>query len=173
MADVGFIENLALFTGCAAVFLSLSGLLLFQLVKGPNRLWRFYKIFLPAFLLYATAWCAAWFVLKFGIGEWLGSLLGSIMFAVVVAWGFGTHRSFAKACAVLFICHSIGYFLGAEFMQSMGRVSKDVELSKSTGALIGMLGWGAIYGAGFGAGIGYVFHNFQNNPTRQSNLKSN
>ena len=153
-----------LFAACTIVFLGSSGLLLFRLVKSPNRLWRFYKIFLPAFLLYAVAWTAAWFMLKFGLGEWLGSLLGSIMFAAVVAWGFGTHRSFAKACAVLFICHSASYFLGGEFMQSIGRASNTLGLSKSTIAMVGMLGWGAIYGAGLGAGIGYVFHIFQTNP---------
>ena len=150
-----------LFAACTAVFLGSAGLLLFQLVNGPNRLWRFYKIFLPAFFLYATAWSAAWFALKFGLGEWVGSLLGSIAFAAVVAWGLGTHRAFAKACAVLFVCHSAGYFLGAEFMRSIGRASSVIALSKSAFALIAKLGWGAIYGAGFGAGIGYVFHNFQ------------
>jgi hypothetical protein len=154
-------EELTLFTSCAAVFLGLSGLLLFRLVISPNRLWRFYKIFLPAFLLYAVAWSAAWWLLKFGLGEWLGSLLGSIMFAAVVAWGFGSHRSFVRACAVLFICHSAGYFLGAQFMQSIGHALNALGLSKPATALLGMLGWGAIYGAGFGAGIGYTFHIFQ------------
>jgi hypothetical protein len=154
-------RELMIFAACTIIFLGLSGLLLFKLLNGQNRLLRFYKIFLPAFFFYAVAWSAAWFVLKFGLGEWLGSLLGSIMFVAVAAWGFGTHRSFAKACAVLFICHSAGYFLGGEFMRSVGQLSKTVELSKSTLTLVGMLGWGAIYGAGFGAGIGCTFHIFQ------------
>jgi hypothetical protein len=150
-----------MFAACAVAFIGAAGLLLFHLVAGPNRLWRFYKVFVPAFLAYAIAWCVAWFIFKFGFGEWLGSFLGSIAFVAIAGWGFRTWRGFWKAVAVLFLCHSAGYFLGAEFMRSVGRAASVIALSKSTFALVGMLGWGAIYGAGFGAGIGFVFHTFQ------------
>jgi hypothetical protein len=157
-----------LFAACMVAFLGSAGLLLFPLVRGSNRLWRFYKLFVPAFFAYAIFWCAAWFALKFGPGEWLGSLLGSIAFVAVVSWGFGTHRAFAKVCAILFICHSAGYFLGAEFMRAAGHLTSGFGLSKSTVGLIGELGWGMIYGAGFGAGLGYVFHNFQPHGSRST-----
>jgi hypothetical protein len=118
-------------------------------------------LFVPAFCAYAAAWCAAWFALGFGLGEWLGSFLGSMAFAAVIGLGFGNFSCFFKASVVLFICHSAGYFLGAELMRAAGRASGLVSLSKPTLNLLGKLGWGAIYGVGFGAGIGYVFHCLQ------------
>jgi hypothetical protein len=153
--------DIGLFSGCLAAFLGSAGLLLSQLLYAPNRFGRFYKLFVPAFFAYAFVWCAAWFGFRLGLGEWLGSLLGSIAFVAVLGWRFSHYRGFVKACAVLFLCHSAGYFLGAEFMRSAARMAGTFDLSKSSLALMGMLGWGMIYGAGFGAGIGYVFYNFQ------------
>ena len=169
------VGGFALFPACLLAFLGSAGLLLFPLVSGPNRFWRFYKLFIPAYCAYAAAWCVAWFAFRFGLGEWLGSFLGSIAFVAVVGLGLGNFSGFIKASAVLFICHSAGYFLGGEFMGSIVRISGPASLSKPALALVGKLGWGAIYGGGFGAGIGYVFHCFQSPapPPRPRNLYDN
>ena len=45
---------------------------------------------------------------------------------------------------VLFLTHSVGYFLGGDFYYALGG---------TTGKLL----WGLCYGLGFGAGIGYAY----------------
>jgi len=137
-----------LFVACLLVFLGASGCVLHRLVRGPRSFFRFYSIFVPAFVAYAVLWCVAWFTLGFGKGEWTASLAGSIAFVAMTALRFGNYRGLAVACVVFFCLHSAGYFLGSEFMRWM----------KGSG---GQLGWGLIYGFGFGAGMGYVFYTFQ------------
>lgn len=137
----------AMYTVIALAFIGLTGLALHPLVDGPRRLLRFYKVFVPAFVAYAAAWCAAWAALKFGLGEWLGSAAGSAAFAGVAGIQLGNRRAIPKAATVLFVGHSIGYFIGGPIFYGM----------KSTHPQIGMLLWGLLYGLGFGAGIGYVF----------------
>jgi len=131
----------AMYPVIAVVFIGLSGLLLHPLAGGVGR---FYRAFVPAFVAYAAVWCAAWFLIKKRPGEWVGSAAGSAVFALVAGALLGNLRRWPKAAVVLFAVHSAGYFLGGELFYSM----------KST---LGMLGWGLLYGLGFGAGIGYVF----------------
>lgn len=135
----------AMYLGCTVVFLVLSGLPLHPLVRGPGSLARFYRIFIPAFIAYAVLWCAGWFSLGMGKGEWLGSLAGSAAFAGVVVMCFGHPRAWLLSTVVLFVAHSAGYFLGGElyYPSDHGTLNK--------------LLWGAVYGLGFGAGIGFVF----------------
>jgi hypothetical protein len=132
----------------ATAFVALSGLLLHPLAGG---LARFYKVFVPAFLAYAAVWCAAWFALKFGWGEWLGSLAGSAAFALVSAALFRNFRPLPLALLALFVAHSAGYFLGGQLYYGL----------KSQHHTLAMLGWGAAYGLGFGAGIGAAFFALQ------------
>jgi hypothetical protein len=139
-----------LYLACAITFVGLSGLVLHPLVRGPNSLARFYKIFIPAFCVYAIAWSAAWFMLRFGWGEWLGSLAGSVLLAAMIGRGFGTFRSVIKVSMVVFALHSAGYFGGGWIM------------SWSHIALAAKLGWGLVYGLGLGTGLGYAFFTFQN-----------
>lgn len=149
----GEVQMYALIT---VVFLGLSGLVLHPLVRGPRPLLRFHKVFLPAFLLYAAAWCAAWFPLRFGRGEWLGSLAGSVVFAAVTGVGLGNLRPLARVAAVLFVAHSAGYFLGGELFYAIRKQAPAPA----------MLGWGLLYGLGFGAGLGYAFFEFQKEPPK-------
>jgi hypothetical protein len=158
MGDAG------LYIACLFVFLGSSGLLLRPLVHGSRSLVRTYGIFIPAFFAYATVWCSAWFALGFGAGEWAASLAGSVAFVAVTARGFGNFRGFVKVCIVLFIFHSAGYFVGGELMWWMIKPATAAALSGLTKTQIGViakLGWGLLYGLGFGAGIGYAFYTFQ------------
>ncbi len=152
--------EIGLYLACATVFIALSGLALHPLARGPGSLVRFYKIFIPAFGLYAVAWLAAWFLLRFGPGEWLGSLAGSVALAVMVGRGLGTSRSRVKVSVVLFALHSAGYFIGG---QSMRWLADFTDGGQGGGHLSALpkLCWGLCYGLGFGAGLGYAFFTFQ------------
>ena len=156
-----------LYAACAVVFLGLSGLLLHPLLRGPGSLIRFYKVFIPAFMAYAVVWCAAWFVWKFGAGEWVGSLAGSLVFTTLVGWSLGNLRSWGRVAIVMFLAHSTGYFLGGKLMYWMigpGGADMFTGISKTQISLMAKLGWGLLYGLGFGAGLGYAFFVFQNPP---------
>jgi hypothetical protein len=148
----------------ALVFILFSGFFLNSLLRGPGRLWRFYKAFVPAFLAYAAVWSAAWFSLGFGRGEWIGSFAGTTVFVLLVAWSLGSFRGFVLACLVLFATHSAGYFLGGELYYWTNKPAA-AELfdrfSKQQIALAGRMAWGLLYGLGFGAGLGYAFYKFQ------------
>ena len=153
-----------------AVFLLLSGVLLHPLAHGPNRLWRFYKAFTPAFFAYAILWSIAWFTFKFGLGEWLGSLVGTVAFAALLGWSLGSHHAFIPVCLVLFVTHSAGYFLGGElyyWSRKPAAAEMFSALSRSQLRIGGAMAWGLLYGLGFGAGLGYAFFKFQ---TRKQEL---
>ena len=68
-----------LFAASTLVFMSVAGLLMHPLVKGPRSLARFYAIFVPAFLVYGLVWSGSWFLLRFGAG------LGYAFYAFQVA----------------------------------------------------------------------------------------
>jgi len=152
-----------LYLACTVVFLGLSGWLLHPLVAGPDSLMRFYKIFIPAFLGYAFAWCVCWFLLRFGAGEWLGSFFGCAAFALVLAGAFGNYHVLPAVIAVLFVTHSAGYFTGGFTMQHLPKSGAALlqGLSKQNVGVLAKLLWGVCYGAGFGAGIGYAFYAMQ------------
>ncbi len=153
-----------LYAACALAFLGLSGLLLHPLVRGPGSLLRFYTIFIPAFFCYALIWSIAWFLLHFGIGEWLGALAGAASFVAVVSWRLGNHRDFIRTSLIAFALNSAGYFLGGKLLHWLLGPSGTAMLSglsKPSVVVIAQLAWGLLYGLGFGAGIGYVFHTLQ------------
>lgn len=136
-----------MYTAIAAIYIGLSGVLLSRLVAGSGAIGRFALLFAVAFLAYAVAWCAFWFGLK---GKHLADLWGAVVGLAVMTWllrrAFGRRTNFILAFLVLFVCHSLGYYLG-------GALYAQVH-----GAL-GRLLWGAAHGVGFGAGLGYVlFH---------------
>ncbi len=151
-----------LFAACAIVFLGSSGLLLHPLLRGANRLARFYAVFIPAFLAYGIVWSGSWFLLHFGLGEWLASLLGSVAFVALARWRLGG-GNFLRTCAVVFIAHSAGYFLGGKAMALISSHGATAGgLTKEQAGLLAKLAWGLLYGFGFGAGIGYTFSGFDN-----------
>ncbi len=154
-----------LYVACATVFIGLSGLALRGLTPGPGWWLRFYRVFIPAFTGYAIIWSAAWFLFGFGSGEWIGSLAGSVLFTIITARGFGSFRSLSKACLVVFILHSAGYFLGellTGWLPGPAGRSLFAGLSKAQIYTLAKLAWGLCYGLGFGAGLGFAFHTFQN-----------
>jgi hypothetical protein len=153
-----------LYVACALVFICLSGLLLHPLLRGPGALPRFYTTFIPAFLAYAIIWCTAWFLLRFGPGEWLGSLFGTAAFVAVVSWRLQNFKGFLQTSLVVFALNSAGYFLGGKMMHwLLGATGSALfsELSKPDLMIVAKLGWGLLYGLGFGAGIGYAFYSVQ------------
>lgn len=171
-ANVG---EAGLYAVSTVVFVGMSGLLLHPLVRGPGSLLRFYKAFVPAFIAYAVVWCVAWFALRFGPGEWLGSFAGSVVFAVLIGRALGSFRSLLAVCAVFFVTHSAGYFLGGQFYNwSKGPSAAELlnGLSQAQIAMLGRLGWGLLYGLGFGAGLGYACCTFQK-PRAEGNALQN
>ncbi|MFN0076400.1 MAG: hypothetical protein ACKVY0_07995 [Prosthecobacter sp.] len=135
----------AMYAACCLVFLLLAGLLLRPALRWPGGLLRFYGFFLPAFLLYALAWCAAWFSLGAGRGEWIASLIGSMAFTIAMAAALRGWRAWPVAAMAVFIGHSAGYFAG------------ELVCYRSLHSTASELAWGLLYGIGFGAGIGYAF----------------
>ena len=154
-----------LYAACAIVFIGLAGLLMHPLLQGSNRILRFYIAFVPAFLAYAVVWSVCWFLLKFGPGEWLGSFLGCATFAWVLGKMLKSAERFWKVVIFLFIVHSAGYFLGGIAYSSLRNPPEFLSgLSRSQLSLLAKMLWGLFYGMGFGAGIGYAFHQFQGPP---------
>lgn len=151
--------ELTMYAAIAAVFLGLTGLLLAPLADGMGR---FYKAFLPAFLLYAIVWCIAWFGLKGRTGEWVGAAAGCLVFTLVSMKILGNTRGWLLAALALFILHTAGYFAGDWAMYDVWLSKENLKglakPDKAQAALLGKLTWGMFYGLGFGAGIGCVFH---------------
>lgn len=151
--------ELGMYAAIAAVFLGLSGLILAPLAGG---LGRFYKAFLPAFLLYSVVWCIAWFGLKGRTGEWVGAGAGCLVFAWISMKMLGSTRGWIIAALGLFVLHSAGYFAGDWAMYDVWldkeRLLELDRAEKAQALLMGKLSWGLFYGLGFGAGIGLVFH---------------
>lgn len=134
----------ALYSTTAAVYIGLAGLALSRLVVAPGAWKRFPLLFAIAFLAYAVCWCAFWFGLR---GKHFADLWGSAAGLVAMTWilqrAFGKASGFLRLFAVLFVCHSIGYYLGGELYS---------QVRGTTGRLL----WGAAHGVGFGTGLGYV-----------------
>jgi hypothetical protein len=158
------VGEVGLYVACAAVFIGLAGRFMSPLVDGPRPVSRFHKAFVPAFLAYAIVWSVCWFALHTGLGEWLGSLLGSVIFALVFGKMLGSTTGWVTVAMVLFVGHSAGYFLGSLFYSAKSTLPFISELARRQIALIGQLGWGLLYGLGFGAGIGFALHRFQRAP---------
>lgn len=151
--------ELGMYAVIAGVFLGLSGLLLGPLAGGIGR---FYRAFLPAFLVYAVVWCIAWFGLKGRTGEWVGAALGCVVFTLISTKLLGSSRGWVVALLGLFVLHTAGYFAGDwamyDYWLSAERIQELRKPEKAQAALLGKLSWGLFYGLGFGAGIGWVFH---------------
>lgn len=163
----------AMYSAIAAVFLGLTGAVLHKLVRGERPLTRFYAAFLPAFFAYAVVWCLAWFVIKGASGEWLGSLAGSLVFAAIVRKHMGARTAFISTGLIVFAAHSLGYFMGGKVMYGIlgGCCAEFFDgWSREQLGIVAKLGWGLLYGLGFGAGIGVAFDRAQRGqPTASAN----
>lgn len=139
-----------------ALFILTGGVVLGSLVVGRWRLPRFYLLFGLAFFAYAVGWVGSYFFLRGTAGEWVGAVAGALLMGFVFAAGFGVVRSALNLSAVLFVAHSVGYFIGS-------------ALNDFVGGSAGMLLWGAAYGLCLGAGLGAVLHLAQ---TRRAALQT-
>lgn len=148
----------------ALVYLGGAGLALCGLLHGTRRLGRFYRMFLPAFFGYALLWSLAWFVVKGRPGEWLGAAAGTLFFSAVCWLWLKRPPGFWVGALVLFVLHTVGYFMGGKWMYSVSKVDNvtlavaKVFLEGVTRQQLGIvakLGWGLFHGLGFGAGIGF------------------
>jgi hypothetical protein len=152
------------YAACALLFVLLSGVALHPLVERPRRVRRFYRVFVPAFLAYAVVWSAAWFLSlprHARWGEWIGSLAGCSILAWILVRGLSKQASPGWAALILFVLHSAGYFSGGVWMYwLLGPEGAEwlPEWSRAERALFAKLGWGLLYGLGFGAGLGCAFH---------------
>lgn len=156
--------ELGLYLASAVVFVGLAGLFMHPLLAGANRLRRFYAVFTPAFFGYAAAWCVFWFLWRDGPGEWTGSLAGSVVFCLLARWRLHSTADWILPVAVFFATHSAGYFSGGQAMAYLLSPDGAALLEGWSRAQIGLaakMSWGALYGLGFGAGMGFVFHRLQ------------
>jgi hypothetical protein len=124
-----------------------------RLLIRPAPLIRFYILFAVAFILYSTAWTTVWLALRTKPGEWLASLAATTAIGLTLATAFDAPKQACKVIAVLFVTRSAGYF-GGELLHS------------AIPGMAGWLLWGAAYGLGLGAGLGYALHACQE-PARE------
>jgi hypothetical protein len=155
-----------LYAACALVFIGLAGAVFSQLVIGPDGTRRIYGLFTLAFTAYAGVWSAAWFGLRGTLtAEVAGAVLGSAAMAAVLTRGFGAGREFLRVAAVLILLNALGYFLGEVWWRWLpgegGAQLLGSFFNRPQRKLLAMLGWGALFGAFFGAGVGYAIHRCQ------------
>jgi hypothetical protein len=150
-----------LYALCALVFIGLAGIVFGQIVIGPGGTQRIYALFTLSFLAYAASWCAAWFGLRGSLlAEVVGAVVGSAAMAGLLAWGFGASNQFLRVGLALIVLNSLGYFLGEvwwRWLPSEGGAQLFGHLlNRPQRIQFSQLGWGLIFGGGFGAGIGYA-----------------
>ena len=147
----------ALYSACAAVFLALGGLALLPGAGLPARARpRFCIAFATAFLAYAFCWSGTWFLVPDTFGETWGAALGLFVFALILKTILRLSLSLFVGTAILFLCHSLGYYTGDLFhdaLRNRGPLGVDLALPSDTIRYLARLGWGLAYGAGLGAGV--------------------
>lgn len=126
------------------LFVLLAGGILSRLVIGPGRLARFYLLFCVAFFSYAACWVAAYFVLHGLGGELLGSVAGIFVMALVLSAAFGAKETLPRLIPAMLLVNLSAYFLGRTLFYG------------AIGGNLGIILFGACYGLGFGAGLGYA-----------------
>ncbi|MEN9576680.1 MAG: hypothetical protein RL514_4535 [Verrucomicrobiota bacterium] len=160
------VGELGLYAACALVFIGLAGVVFGQLVIGPGGTRRIYGLFTVAFAAYSVVWSAAWFGLRGTLAaEVAGAVLGAAAMAGVLAWGFGASREFLRVAATLILLNTLGYFLGEVWWRWLpgegGAQLLGSLFNRPQRKLLAMLGWGVVFGAFFGAGVGYAIHRCQ------------
>jgi hypothetical protein len=158
-------SELVMYLTCAAVFISLSGLLLHPLIIGPGSLKRFYIFFSIAFAAYAFAWIAGWMGLRghaMHVRSIVGLLAGTVVMGILFSLAFAAPAEMLKVIAVLFLLNSLGYFVGGWVEGCLARQNEisliGVTLTGRVIAILMKLLWGACFGIGLGAGLGIAFH---------------
>lgn len=129
----------------ALLFALGAGAVFNRLVIGGGNLVRSFATFAAAFLIYAATWTAAYFILSGQSGEWIGSISGSVLMGLFLCGAFSALNSSVRAIPTLLAGNLAGYFLGRTVWSFVPGPA-------------GMIGWGIIYGLGFGAGLGYALY---------------
>lgn len=139
----------AMYAAIATIYIALSGVVLGRLVIAPGATGRFVALLAVAFLAYAVCWCLFWFGLKrkYHADLW-GSVAGLAAMSALLFSAFGKKDGLLLIFLVLLGFHSLGYYVGGVLKGAV---------SGSTGKLL----WGAAYGLGFGAGVGYLIYRCQ------------
>jgi len=137
----------------ALLFILMAGGVFRRLVIAPAPVFRAYLLFAAAFFLYDAAWTATYRPFRNMLGEWLGSLAGGTGLGLILATVFDAPKQAVKAILILCIGSMAGYFGGKFLHQYIPGIA---------GAMV----WGAVYGLGMGAGLGYALYACQE-PARQ------
>lgn len=137
-----------MYTACAVVFIALTSPLLHRLIIGPGSIARFYKLFGISFAAYSAAWIAGWMSLRGHPGSLAGLSAGTMVMACMLVAAFDALRSVVKVFLSLFVCNTLGYFIGGESEAALMKVHK----------ITAMLSWSVFYGIGMGAGLGLAFY---------------
>jgi hypothetical protein len=137
----------------ASLLILMAGGVFRRLIIAPAPVFRVYVLFAAAFVLYDAAWTAAYRPFRNVMGEWLGSLAGGMGLGLAFATIFDAPKQAVRVIVVLCITSAAGYF-GGKFLQP------------HLPGLVGALVFGAAYGLGLGAGVGYALYTCQE-PARQ------
>jgi hypothetical protein len=162
LAGSWFYRNLGeagLYAVCALVFIGAAGPLMHRLILGPGSLPRFYALFATIFTAYSAAWITGWMALGGHPGSVAGLLAGTALMGAMLARAFGCPGETLKLITALFISNAAGYFLGGILEGIVARRGAgDVPGAQMVFA---KTLWGVCYGVGFGAGLGWAFHQCQ------------
>ncbi len=140
-----------LYSLCALVFLAGGGLSMIPILRKRMSAPKYAGLFLVSFLAYAILWCAGWFGLRGKAGEIFGSMAGILALCWIHRIAFRYSGPWLLWAGFLFLTHSAGYFLGDWIFQT----------AKGWPPYLPKLVWGFLYGAGFGAGLGWLLNEFQ------------
>ncbi|GMW02153.1 MAG: hypothetical protein AMXMBFR84_32890 [Candidatus Hydrogenedentota bacterium] len=146
-----------LYVVCAGVFVAGSGAVMHRLIIGPGALIRFYGVFSIAFTVYSAAWILAWVSLQGHVGSLVGLVAGTVLMGLIIAYAFDNLQCGFRIIVVLFGMNAAGYFAGGAVDAAVLRAD-GLPLSNESRSLLAHTLWGACYGLGFGAGIGWAFY---------------
>lgn len=156
------IGSAGLYALCALVFVIAAGPFLHRLIMGPGTLSRFYKLFTPAFVLYAAGWMFLYFKIGGHSGGLYGLLAGCALMIAVMAFAFEATLSNAALSFIAFFgLNAVGYFSGGwfdEYPKAFEAFRSTLGLDANTAITVAKALWGVFYGLGFGAGLGLAFY---------------
>jgi hypothetical protein len=146
-----------MYAGCAIVFLGVGGAALLPAVGFSGKSgFQFCIAFAVGYLIYAVIWSVAWFTIPRTIGEVVGSLIGLIAFGLLLRKWMNLDLPILSGVAILFLFHTIGYYLGSfayDSLQNRGPAGIELKLSPQTIRTTARLSWGVFYGIGVALGV--------------------
>jgi hypothetical protein len=145
------------FYALIAVVLLVGGALIFKPIIIGRNLVRFAVLFALGFVLLSGVWIAGYLSrLPHRLGEWTGVVLGPATLAGTLCLGFRARLQMVRCVGLLVISHTGAYLCG-DLLFSLPALQNQY----------GMLLWGVVYGAGFGAGISLTLYYCQEETRRR------